>query len=122
MNEIKSLKRERDSYLSYIPEYHMNTIDKYRFISEKDYTDEYYYTIKPDLDMRLFGLDPYNETDKKKWIECMGWITGKYKIKRDYDFYEGDILNDDVYSYEYDIDNNFYRVRIIPECIRHIIK
>lgn len=121
MNEIKSLKRERESYLKYTPEYHINIINKYKFISEKDYTNEYYYTIKPELDMRLFGLDPDNETNKKEWVECIGWITGKYTIKREYDFYEGDDLNEDIYMYDYDTDNNLYRVRIIPDRIRDII-
>ena len=121
MNEMKYLKREREAYLNDISIYHKNAIDDYRFLSEKDYTGDYYYALKPELDMRLFGLDPDNEIDKKNWIECMCWITGEYTKNKDYDFEPDEIEledpNQDVYTYYVDDDNCLYRIRIAPECI-----
>ena len=118
---MKYLKRDRESYFNNISIYHKNAIDDYRFLSESDYTGDYYYTLKPELDMRLFGLDPDNEIDKKNWIECMGWITGKYTKNKDCDFDPDEIElydpNQDVYTYYSGEDDILYRIRKVPECI-----
>jgi hypothetical protein len=98
--EIRSLKKERKSLLDEFPDVTMSFMKQYMFMSECDFMGEHYYTIKPDLDMRLYGLDPLHRDDVMKWEHHVNWIMGHYNENRkDYDYDDAEPYDDDKYTY-----------------------
>jgi hypothetical protein len=100
--DLERIQIESDNLKSYL--------QCFRFVSKKDSNDILYYTIKQDIDSRLYGWDPVKypiEYDTKR-----KWVTGEYNYNYEAIF-DGD-TNDPAFEYEYDdwgVGIRRYRIR-----------
>ena len=82
-------------------------------MSNNDYTEIPYYTIKQTIDCRIYGLDPIKHP--LQYDTKQKWITGEYNNNYDYNFNHQD-TSDSLFTYKFD--NNglaFSRCRIRPD-------
>jgi hypothetical protein len=114
LREIRAVKETREYSINQVSEEICELIDIYIYYSHKDFTNVPYYTIKPDLDMRLYGYIPENKYDEEKWDIHVKWITGQYNQRPDYD-YDVHIDREEIYDYILDDDDQQYRVRKRPD-------
>ena len=107
LDKIQNCKEDRDEILLDLKPHILKFLDNFRFISMIDDDGEFYYTIKQELDPRLYGYDIKKEEDLIAWEiklkSIMVWSNYEY----DFDPTE---LDDD-YVYGYDSDHNYYRIR-----------
>lgn len=68
------------------------------FVSKKDFNDINYYTIKQDIDSRLYGWDPVK--NPIEYATKGKWITGEYHDRTEAIF--GNTTNNGSFEYEYD--------------------
>lgn len=117
LGEIKAMKETRLVSFDKSREIIYTLINDFKFISKKDDTNEPYLTIKPKLDMRIYGFTPGNKDDKKKWEEGMKWITGKYTEEKDYDYDLDEERDYETYEYgfDYGYEYDMYRIRMRPD-------
>lgn len=106
----------RNEYLSESDEKMKDFLETYSFNSLTDDSGTKYLTIKPDLDMRLYGFDPKIPEERKKGDIKIKWVTGEYNEFRDYNIRAYD---DEEPGFEYywgdDRYGDHYRVRIRPD-------
>jgi hypothetical protein len=76
-------------------------------------TDCLYYAVKPDLDLRLYGLNPNNEYDVKLCKESLDWINGIKNSEKDYGYDITEYPNYMDYIYGNDLSQP-YRCLIKP--------
>lgn len=114
--EIHTNKENRERSFYNCEKYHW-LIEYYKFFSERDFNGNLYYIIKPELDMRLYGLNPENKKDEQKWKVGLKWITGVYNNTREYYDVETDndeTDDDEPYYYDHTGDR-IYRYRVRPD-------
>jgi hypothetical protein len=111
LSEIRSLKNERADAFNVCTVEVQNLINDFKFLS----LDDYYINNKPELDMRLYGLNPSNQDDIKKWEEGIKWVKGEYNDYCEFDFDIMEIRNYDIYKYDMNGAGNEYRYRVKPE-------
>ena len=126
--EIHTNKENRERSFYNCEKYHW-LIEYYKFFSERDFNGNLYYIIKPELDMRLYGLNPENKKDEQKWKVGLKWITGVYNNTREYYDVETDnaetdnaetdddelyYYNNYFYDHDYE-DDRSYRYRVRPD-------
>jgi hypothetical protein len=102
--DIERMQIESDNLKSYL--------QCFRFVSKKDSNDILYYTIKQDIDSRLYGWDPVKYPIE--YATKRKWITGEY-----HDRYEAIFGNNaTIGSFEYEYDEwgvAIRRYRIRPD-------
>jgi len=114
--EIRSISKDRKSTFDECSAELRTFIDKFKFVSDRDYTGNQYYIIKPDIDMRLYGLNPENKEDEKKWAGVIKWVTYEYnEFDRDYTYVRSDPIDESIYEYVLDESGNTYSRRIRPD-------
>lgn len=111
---LKTIKELRSMSYNNSIEMIRNLIETFKFTSKRDITGELYYTIKPDLDMRMYGLNPENEKDRKQWEIGLKWLTGVYTERKDYN-YDDDVYDYNTYNYYQDNDGSYFRCRKRPD-------
>jgi hypothetical protein len=111
LSEIRSLKNERVYEFNVCTVEVQNLINDFKFLS----FNEYYINNKPELDMRLYGLNPSNQDDIKKWEEGIKWVKGEYNDYCEFDFDIMEIRNYNIYKYDMNGAGNEYRYRVKPE-------
>ena len=105
--EIKSEKKTRDEIFNICPQTIQNLITDYKFISNA------FYIIKPELDMRIYGLDPNDAIDVQKWDYGILWIQDELTDMEEYNFGSEDD-NNEIYKYDFDSMGLRFRYRIKP--------
>ena len=114
LGEICAMKKTREtSYKKLLPSV-KSLINVFKWCSNTDFTKEKYLTIKPNIDMRLFGFDPETVYGKKCAIDCYKWLTYKYNEYYDYDYDRYERKDYDTYMYEYSNEDGHYRYRKRP--------
>ena len=114
LGEICAMKKTRESSYDKLNGSVIDLIDSFKFCSETDFTGEKYMTIKPEIDMRLFGFDINTKKGKKHAEDCKKWLSGEYNSKHDYQFDIHEPHANDIYVYDYDDDGDYYRFRRTP--------
>ena len=113
--ELRSAKNERDKYIDYMGEESMyDFLKEYQFNSMTDVNGIKYYTIKPDIDCRIYSLDPVTDAVETKTKRL--WVTGEYNENTDDEFDSGDDEDPEfIYRYTMPYMGNTVRNRIRPD-------
>lgn len=115
--EIKAVKETRMCSFDKCSQDICKIINDFKFISETDYNNDPYYTIKKKIDMRLYGFIPKKKVDWKKWEDGMKWVAGEYTSDFDYEYDMTEVIDNDTYYYGYDSDGDSFRSRIRPDWV-----
>jgi hypothetical protein len=116
LSEIRSLKNDRNDDFKFCTVEVQNLINDFKFLSYNDYTKApYYINNKPELDMRIYGLNPSNQDDIKKWEEGLKWIKGEYDDYCEFDYDIMEAPNYNIYEYNTNGEGIEYRCRVRPE-------
>jgi hypothetical protein len=113
--KIRANKETREMIFNNCNENMRNLIETFKFTSKRDITGELYYTIKPELDMRMYGMKPENKEDREKWEIGLNWITGVYTERREYDYDINEPYDMETYSYDCDDDGYYFKCRKRPK-------
>ena len=97
-SELRSCKKTRSRYFDKSDENTQDFLECFRFNSLSDENGNQYYTIKPEIDCRIYGLDPVKDLVKTEVKRR--WVTGEYTEESDYDF-NSDDDEDPEFEYEY---------------------
>ena len=98
----------------------------YRHNSVVNYSGEKYFTLKPDIDMRLYGFNPDIPEEKARGEIKIKWVSYEYNTLRDYNYIlNGESDDEYEYRYEYNLEEdsdrypiyNGYRTRIKPDWV-----
>jgi hypothetical protein len=105
LKEIKVYKNENEIYLDKLEEEQKYVIDIFKYYNIND-IDKKFICWKGEIDMRLYGLNPNDPDDIKKWnLEGNKWIRYKYNtFKRYYEKYVDEFSGDpdsDKFKYHY---------------------
>jgi hypothetical protein len=96
--ELRARKQTRSTFFDESDENTQDFLDCFRFNSLPDENGNQYYTIKPEIDCRMYGLDPVKDLVKTEIKRR--WVTGEYTEESDYDF-DSDDDEDPEFLYEY---------------------
>jgi len=96
--ELRARKQTRSTFFDELDENIQDFLDCFRFNSLSDENGNQYYTIKPEIDCRIYGLDPVKDLVKTEIKRR--WVTGEYTEEPDYDF-NSDDDEDPEFEYEY---------------------
>lgn len=112
--ELRARKQTRITIFDESDENTQDFLDCFRFNSLSDENGNQYYTIKPEIDCRMYGLDPVKDLVKTEVKRR--WVTGEYTEEPDYDF-NSDDDEDPEFEYEYDRSSHGQstRYRIRPD-------
>ena len=97
--ELRACKQTRSTFFDESDENTQEFLDCFRFNSLSDENGNQYYTIKPEIDCRIYGLDPVKDLVKTEIKRR--WVTSEYTEESDYDF-NSDDDEDPEFEYEYD--------------------
>jgi hypothetical protein len=120
LGEISATKKTRDLEYNKLTPTVSSLLHDFKFCSKTDFTGEKYLTIKPDIDMRIFGFDPTTKDGKKNAKECYKWITCMFNGEPDYEYDNNDYEDHDIYIYAYNMENGHYRCRKMPEWYNNV--
>jgi hypothetical protein len=115
--ELRALRKTRDASLNEMHTLKQSRLTNLAVCSIVDPDGVPYYTIKPEMDISLYGLNKTDETESLIGIENNKWITGEYNEKRIYEFDPDSEANEpeppifEYYNNHYD---TYYRTRIKP--------
>ena len=97
--ELRARKQTRSAFFDESDENTQDFLDCFRFNFLSNENGNQYYTIKPEIDCRIYGLDPVKDLVKTEIKRR--WVTGEYTEESDYDF-NSDDDEDPEFEYEYD--------------------
>jgi hypothetical protein len=115
LGEIKACKKTRDVYLNELPSDAYEFLETFKFTSLTDFTGEKYFSIKPQLDCRLYGFKPDDPEDCANWVIKLKWLSGEYNDEDDYEYDRSDTGSRDDFLFNIDSDGTQYRTRIRPD-------
>jgi hypothetical protein len=96
--EYKKYSTERDNIFIRMGYNTKNFLINHHFSSSTDALHTKYYTLKPELNCRVYGLD--HEKDKVKVRNTQRWMSGKYNSRPEYN-YDPSIIGEDDDQYIY---------------------
>lgn len=97
---INQYIKERECIIEKTDNIMMNLLNTFRFNSLTDTFGNKYYTIKPEINCYLYGIDPYRASNK------MLWTYGVYSDEHMYNFsIENENLDTSLFKYGYNPQN-----------------
>jgi hypothetical protein len=112
--EIVCTKRTRINCINKLSDNYIDMLKTFRYYCENDPSGDKYATIKSDVDMCLYGLNPSCEEDMDEWTNVgIKWITGEYTTNKIY-ICVNEYNTDDDFEYGIDYDS-YFKIRILPQ-------
>ena len=110
--ELRACKQTSSTFFDESDENTQDFLECFRFNSLSDENGDQYYTIKPEIDCRIYGLDPVKDLVKTEIKRR--WVTGEYTEESDYDF-NSDDDEDPEFKYVLSRHGPVKRYRIRPD-------
>jgi hypothetical protein len=129
--EIKANKKTRDKCIETFPSGFKNLTEQFKHFVGVDPDGDAYTLLNHKIDMRLYGLNPENPDDERKWYDIgLKWISGEFnsdeiEIYPD-EYYEGrfpdedtneDTNEDTMFDY-YETEYGYYKSLKYPEWLK----
>jgi len=123
--EMMDIYEKRHNILENTDKYTRNFLEKIKFVNNECWSGAKTYTIKPKIDIRIYGFDPEIPEEKEKGEIIIKWIKGEYfvgQVDIDWVMPVGFTPCETDPYFLYDWDNQkecWYRFRIRPSYYHH---